>query len=216
MKLPGQLQAEFAVKTLWLVAGALVFLALILALTVQTVRLEGFKIWPFAMNGWIETARTAETQRDTERTAHQATKDKYRDAQVQAARLEAERLKRVREQQEEITDAIEDDYRTRLADLGARAERLREELQGRTGAASPPAGERGAALRESAERADRAPSDNRLSSSVGALAAAGVFGRTPEEQLERDIVATRQALQLDALIDWVERQSAIDPNASVD
>ena len=65
-------------------------------------------------------------------------------------------------------------------------------------------------------RADGATGDHRLSPAGGEPDRIGPLDRTAEEQLERDIVATQQALQLDALIDWVEQQTAIDPNAGPD
>ncbi len=209
-------QAEIAVRAIWVAAIAALVLIVCAFGAVQTVRLEGLKVWPIEIVGWIETAKTNETQRDAERTAHRATKAGMAEAEKEAARLEAERLKRVREQQEEITNAIESDYRGQLADLGARAERLRAQLRARTESAGPPAGERGTPLRYTAGRADAATGDDRLSPAGGEPARIGPLGRTAEEQLERDILATQQALQLDALIDWVKQQTAIDPNAAPD
>jgi hypothetical protein len=209
-------QAEIAVRGIWVAAIAALVLIVCAFGAVQTVRLEGLKVWPIEIVGWIETAKTNETQRDAERTAHRATKVEMAEAEKEAARLEAERLKRVREQQEEITNAIESDYRGQLADLGARAERLRAQLRARTGSASAAAGERGTPLRNTSVRTDAAAGDDRLPSARAEPALVGPLGRTADEQLERDIIATRQALQLDALIDWVEQQTTIDPNAGPD
>ena len=214
MKVPGRFEAEIALKAVWLVIAGLVFAALLGALVIQTARLEGFKVWPITVTGWIETAETYERERDEERAAHATTKNEYRLAQAQAARQEAARLKRVREQQEEITDAIKSDYRGQLADLGARAERLRAQLRARTDIVGPTASERGASVRDAAGGTGSASADRRLPAAGEEPAVVGTFGRTAEEQLERDIVATQQALQLDALIDWVEQQTAIDPNAA--
>lgn len=223
MNLPGWTSAKLAVSGWRAALIRLAFILLFGAVVVQTVRLEGFKLWPISIAGWIETAeqferaaQLREGERDAERAAHQATKDNYRAAQAEAARLEAARLDRVRAQQEDISDAIELDYRARLADLGARAERLRQELRTRGEPAGAGRGVEGAALRDAAGGSGEAAGDYRLPA-VGAGSArrsgAGLFGRSPEEQLERDVVATRQALQLDALISWVLEQSAIDPNA---
>ena len=216
MTLPPWTSARIAISGLRAAIVGAAFILLLGAFAVQTVRLEGLKVWPFEVTGWIAKAKAREAERDAERTAHQTTKDEYRAAQAQAALLEAARLKRVRQQQEEITNAIEKDYRGQLADLGARAERLRTQLRARAEPAGPPAGERGAPLRNTAGRADGATGDHRLSSAGGEPARIGPLHRTAEEQLERDIVATQQALQLDALIDWVEQQTAIDPNAGPD
>ena len=209
-------QARVAIRGAWIAAIGVLFLIVAGAAIVQTARLEGFKVWPFAMTGWIETATTHEAERDAARMAHAKTKTEYREAQADAARQEADRIDRVRQQQKEVTNAIESDYRRQLADLGARAERLRKQLRSRTGAGGAPTGEPGPTLPDPAGRTDRAPGDRRLPPTGGEPADIGPFGRTPEEQLERDIIATGQALQLDALIDWVIAQSAIDPNAAPD
>lgn len=208
--------ARIAIKGLWAALIAAAFLIVLAFATVQTVRLEGLKVWPISITGWIETAKVREDERDAERKAHAKTKTDYREAQAEAARQEADRLNRVRAQQKEITDAIEQDYRARLADLGARADRLRGQLRSRTDFAGSPTGEPSTPLRHPAAGTDGTPGDRRLPSSGGERASSGNFGRSPEEQLERDIVATRQALQLDALIDWVGAQTAIDPNATAD
>ncbi|MBU1253206.1 MAG: hypothetical protein KKE69_02260 [Alphaproteobacteria bacterium] len=175
--------------------------------TVQTARLEGLMIWPLSIEGWIAKADRFETERDDERSAHRKTKNDYRAAQLAAAEMEAERLKRVAQQQEDITDAIETDYRTRLADARARAERLREELRSREGAAGAGGDLAMSRVPGAAGGSDASTRDHRLPAGSG-------FDRDPAEQLERDLVATQQALQLDALIDWVERQATVDPNAS--
>lgn len=155
--------------------------------------------------------RTAERdaaygQRDDERTAHQQTKTDYREAQAEAERQETARLTRVRQEQQEITDAVEADYRRQLAGLHARAEQLRAQIL-RAGAGSASAG-----------RAGTMPGFSDASS--GPAEAAGndglpaAYDRSAAGQLERDIVATEQAIQLNALIDWILKQSAIDPNAA--
>ncbi|MEL7831822.1 hypothetical protein AAG604_10590 [Citromicrobium bathyomarinum] len=208
--------AQVAIRGAWIAAIGVLFLIVAGAAIVQTARLEGFKVWPFAMTGWIETATTREAERDAARMAHAKTKTEYREAQADAARQEADRIDRVRQQQKEVTNAIESDYRRQLADLGARAERLRKQLRTRTGAGGASTGEPSPPLREPANRTDRAPGDHRLPPTGGEPAYTEPFGRTPEEQLERDIIATGQALQLDALIDWVIAQTAIDPNAPAD
>jgi len=211
--MPGWASAKLAVSGLRAALFGLVLFAAIAAAVVQTVRLEGLHVWPISITGWIKTAGEFEGQRDAERSAHRKTKDDYRAAQAEAARREAARLEHVRAQQEDITDAIEHDYRARLADLGARAERLRQELRARAEPAGAGRGVEGAALRDAAGGAGEAAGDHRL---PAARERTGAFERTEEEQLERDIIATRQALQLDALISWVIEQSAIDPNAEVD
>jgi hypothetical protein len=166
---------------------------------------------------WIEPAlrdriadRTAERdtalqERDDERAAHQQTKTDYREAQVQAARKEQLRLDRVKAEQQEITDAVEADYRRQLAGLHARAERLREELRAGAGAAG--AG-------RSIEVRGLPAAGGGSAEAAGDHGFPAAFDRDPAEQLERDVIATEQAIQLNALIAWLLAQNAIDPNAS--
>ena len=175
--------------------------------TVQTARLEGLMIWPLSIEGWIAKADRFETERDGERSAHQKTKNDYRAAQLAAAKMEADRLKRVTQQQKDITDAIETDYHARLADARARADRLRQELRSGAGAAGASGDLAVPGIPGTAGGSDAPAGDHRLP-------AGGSFDRGPAEQLERDLVATQQAIQLDALIDWVEQQVAVNPNAS--
>jgi hypothetical protein len=126
-----------------------------------------------------------------ERRAHAQTKLNYRAAQAEAARLEAARLERVKVEQQEITDEVSADYRRRLADARAAAERLRA---GSARAGEHPAGPGGAqplpAAGNPAGRADGPPADHGL-------------------PLDERLVATEQALQLNALISWVERQAGV-------
>ncbi len=166
---------------------------------------------------WIEPAlrdriadRTAERdtarqERDDERAAHRQTKTDYREAQAEAARQEQKRIERVKAEQQEITDAVEADYRRQLAGLHARAERLREELRAGAGAAG--AGGSG-------EMPGLSTAIGRTAEAAGDRGFSAPFGRNPAEQLERDVIATGQAIQLNALIDWLLAQAAIDPNAA--
>lgn len=160
------------------------------------------------LRGERDTARAAAA---SEAKAHRETKNSYRLAQIEARKLEAARIARVGAQQQEITDEVVETFESRLAAAHARAGDLAQQLReaGGTGkrvaGATGPVGVPGTG--DSAGAAAQATGDRGLPSPV----AAG-WGRSPEEQLERDLVATEQALQLDALIDWVERQAAIDVN----
>lgn len=181
-------------------AGALLLLAIFAA--VQTARIEGFHVWPVSVTGWKKTAFDREQERDAERAAHRETKGRIARAQIEAERLETERLARIRAEQEEISDAIRQDYTARLAAARARADRLRKDLQARNEPAAAPAGFAMPGLPPAAGGTGREAEDPRLPRA--ALDAAA--------ELERNLTATEQALQLDALIDWVLRQAAIDPN----
>ena len=150
---------------------------------------------------WEGASRTLAGRVLEERLAHRKTKFAYRLAQAQAAKLEAQRIERVKIEQQEITDDVTKAYSFRLADARARAERLRGEI-GRAGkhptgaAGGEPVPGTGAA----AGRADEAPADP-------GLPAPSV------DELAWRLVATEQAIQLDELINWVERQAAVAVNA---
>ncbi|WP_370189227.1 hypothetical protein [Qipengyuania sp.] len=204
MRVPAWTSAEVALKGVWCAAIGTVILISLGFAGVQTARLEGFKLGPISMTGWIETAKTAAAERDAEKGAHRKTKTDYRNAQAEAAELERQRLARVRREQQEISDAIEADYNARLADARARAERLRKELRTRDTATRKGGSLEVPGLSTAGDRAAAATADARLPAAE----------RGSADQLERDLVATEQALQLDALIDWIIRQAEIDPNAN--
>lgn len=168
---------------------AAIAVALLLATAVQTVRLEGLSIWPVSIEGWKPKAERLAQERDDERAAHQQTKRTYVDAQRAAAELEAARLARVRSEQQEITDEVAADYRARLAAARTDYERLRDALA-RAGAGSAPGDEPVPAASDAARRSVEAAGDRGFS-------------------LEQRLIATEQAIQLDALIDWVEAQAAV-------
>lgn len=198
------LTARHAVTGLALAVAAAVFLATAIFAGVQTARIEGFHVWPISVTGWKKTAQLRADERDAERTAHRATKTRIAEASREAERLERARIERVRTEQQEISDAIRQDYASRLAAARARADGLRRDLQARTQPAAAPAGL--AVPRLPAATAGAASPAEDPGLPAAALASA--------EQLERDLVATEQALQLDALIDFVLRQSALDPNST--
>ncbi|MBD3728743.1 MAG: hypothetical protein IE933_03475 [Sphingomonadales bacterium] len=138
-----------------------------------------------------------------EKLAHRATIENYqRAARIAQQKAEAN-VARVKAAQEKASQEIVDDYKARLAaarDRAARIERLRSASPaatdpGRTAAAGVPAA--GAAP----GRAGEAPGEDRLPS-AGALTAADA------------LLCTEQAIQLDALIDWVLAQAAIDTSPS--
>lgn len=176
------------------------FLALAVIAAVQTVRIEG--LWP--ISGLKEQVATAQAQRDAERAAHVQTKLIYEKAQEQAARIEGKRLLAVMSEQQEITHEIGTEYAQRLAAARARhdelALRLRGQGQAGAGAAGAGGGEPLPQLAGPAGRADATPGPAGLSD--------------PEMTLAERWRASQQALQLDALIDWVERQGKVPVNSS--
>ena len=96
---------------------------------------------------------------------------------------------RVAAAQQSINRRSLDEYQTRLADIRARVERLRQ-------AAS--AGDRSLAGRAAVSGIPAAP---------GGIDAAAAQDRLPAEDA---LTASEQAIQLDALINWVRAQSSID------
>ena len=194
------LATRVALKGTWLAAIGALVLALAIFGTVQSVRLGGLHLGPISYTGWVAKAGRFEAQRDAEAAAHKQTKDDYRQAQDEAAALERVRLREVQAAQQEISNAIESDYRGRLADARARAEQLRQQLQARTGTAGAAGGQSLPGLSPAAGGATAPPGDH------------GLPAAPNETGIERALVATEQALQLGALIDWVRAQAAIDPN----
>lgn len=147
----------------------------------------------------VETIAARTAERDREKTAHQQTKRNYAVAQRIARDLEERRLARVAAEQESITDDVTEDYRTRLAAARSTAERLRRQF------ASAGAGAGGATATvdlpgagDPASRTDASTGDRGLP-----FASADLDWR---------LTATEQAIQLEELINWVERQATVRIN----
>jgi hypothetical protein len=124
-----------------------------------------------------------------ERAAHSATVANYRAAAEQARRADAANIARVEAAQADINQRSKHDYQSRIAVARAAAQRLRGDQSaatdpGRGGAAPVPA----------------------LPAAAGRAAeAAGAHGLSDRERL----TATEQAIQLDALIEWVMEQGRV-------
>lgn len=183
---------------------------------IQTIRIEGAFCGGVEVGekpsciirGWKQEVQIlrinlaeAEAFGRTEAAKHKATKQAYRDAQEEAARLEAERLARVVARQKEITHEVEADYRQRIAALRARADRLRAQAEAARGSGA--AGATGdlqlSKAGDPARRADEAPD-------CRAIPAPDVI-----TEIRCREIAEEQATQLGALIDWVERQFQVQP-----
>ena len=198
--MPAWTSATLALKGAWAAAIGAVMLALVIFASVQTARLNGFHVGPIGMRGWIRTAELRAEERDAEIRAHRATKETYRAAQAIAAQLETDRLTKIQAQQEAIRNATARDYQSRLDSVRARADQLRREAAARAGSAGP-----GGTV--------AVPAPCAAGGGAAAEAADQGFPRSFEEQLARDLIASEQAEQLDALIDFVIAQNAINPNA---
>lgn len=81
-----------------------------LGLATQTIRIEGFKLWPLHIVGFKEEVKTLRLDLDTIKVMQLAAKEK----------AEAERLRMEAEYQEKAEKA-DDEYRSKLADASARA-----------------------------------------------------------------------------------------------
>lgn len=167
-----------------------VAIAALLALTVQTARVASRDV---AITELKQDVADRTRERDQANTNHRQTKANYAAAQARAAELDRRRLERVLAEQQEITDEAVADYRRRLAAVRAEFERLRGEARAGDGAGGT-------------TDAERVPAAGGAAS--GAAEAAGDRGFPLNERL----IATEQALQLQALIDWVLRQGRVDPN----
>jgi hypothetical protein len=195
---------RYALKGTRLALVGLVLLLGIVGCTTQTVRLEGFQIrlpliGTIGPQGWKNYARQLEGEIKTVRidlelteAKHVATKRAYIEAQEEAARVQAEAIERTVARQERITDEVRQDYTRRIATLRSRADRLQR--QARADLAGSPGAVRLPADSNTASRIDEAPDCQRL----------------PAPDISTDLrcreIATEQAFQLEALIEWVGRQ----------
>ncbi len=184
-----------------------VALALLIFAGVQTARIEG--VWcgegekpSCIVRGFKQELQIvridlaeAEARARAEASKHKATKQAYREAQEEAARMQADIVAKEIARQERITDAVRKDYQQRIAALRARADRLQAEARASGGSAAGSSGE------------VRVPLD------AGSAAGTGEAPRcdyVPAPDLSTEIrcreIAEEQAIQLDALITWVLKQ----------
>lgn len=126
--------------------------------------------------------------------AHATSVAAMRAAREQARAADAANSARVRSAQSAINERTSNDFEVRLADARARAQRMRD----RAVAADGSGGGRDApmpGLSAAPARIAQAPGQNRLS--------------RPALGTDDALVATEQAIQLDALIAWVRAQAAV-------
>ena len=125
-----------------------------------------------------------------ERSAHSATVANYRAAAEQARNSDAANAARVKADQAAISERTSNDFESRIAAARARSERLR------SGAGSAAADTRSGGA---------APVPAVPTAAEGTAQGAGEDGLPQADQM----IATEQAIQLDELIKWVERQAAV-------
>ena len=136
-----------------------------------------------------------------EQAAHVATVANYRAAQAVAAKNDARAFTATKIQQDKITSEIRNDYLQKIAKLRARlavasasnsaARRERMRLAPETGAV--------------AGRGENSPMSRIPAAAERIDAASGNTGLSAEQRL----IATEQAIQLSALIQWVQWQSRV-------
>lgn len=143
----------------------------------------------------------AEGELMREQAVHAQIVAQYRQRAAEAAAADAANLLRVRGEQDTITQEISDDYQAKLAAARNRAAELDRRLRiANTPARTDPGSGSGApvsGLSASTERTAEAAAQERFSD-------AGM-------SLSDRLLATEQAIQLNALIDWVEAQSQVEP-----
>jgi hypothetical protein len=164
------------------IAGIAVALALGLMLAIQKGETRH----------WKKQSGQYETLYHGEQVAHAQTVANYRAAADQARSADRANAERVKAEQAAINERTTNDLETRLADARARAGQLQRRAE-----TTADRGPRGAA---------RVPG---LSASPGGPDQAAGQDRLPGPDA---LTATEQAIQLDELIKWVERQHSIDPN----
>ena len=154
----------------------------------------------------------AQMQTGAVRAAFAGTVANYRAAAATAELAARANVARVEAEQAAITQEITDAYEDRLAAARARADELRR-------AAGRAAVDTGSAYAAdlpgsgaTTGSADQASGDPRLSATGDIVCPAGRVCLTIDEAL----IATEQAIQLDALIDWNLRQAAVEFSAQED
>jgi len=166
------------------IAGAAAALGLAVLLLVQAVETRH----------WKKQSRQFEQLYRAEQAAFARTVANYRAAAEAARAADRAAAERVRAEQRAVNERSAHDYEVRLAAARDRARRLQHVA---AASAADPCRRRAALM----PALSAAP--------CGAAQAAGADRLPPDAAL----VATEQALQLDALIGWVRRQASIDPNA---
>jgi hypothetical protein len=141
---------------------------------------------------WKKQSASFEQLYRQDQAAFATTVANYRAAADQARAADEANSRRVTVEQRTITERTSYDYETRLAAARAAAQRLR--------------GQPETAADSGARRS--APVPNLSAAPRGAAQAAGKNGLSRLDAL----TATEQAIQLDELIKWIQKQAAVDNN----
>jgi hypothetical protein len=154
----------------------------------------------FTVPGLREDLATTERMLTVEEIAHAATVRNYIDASDKAQADAVANAARVKAEQERITDATVRTYRADIDRLRARFDRLRAADGLRSGAPRTDPG-----------RADAAglPGSGDAAARTAGAAAQDRLPAPGSLNLDDALIASEQALQLQALIDWITAQSAL-------
>jgi len=164
------------------IAGLAAGLALSILLVIQKIETAH----------WKKQSGSFEQLYRQEQLSFAATVANYRAAADQARAADAANARRVAAEQAAITERTSNDYEARLAAARADARRLRNQSEAAAGSGS--------------RRLAPMPG---VSATPGDAAEAAGEDRLPENDR---LIATEQAIQLDELIKWVQRQAKVDNN----
>jgi hypothetical protein len=159
------------------------------------VPIIGLLLWALALRGDLAQARAALS---AEQFAHQRSALNWQIATATALATDLQNRVAQERRQAEESRRIADDYEARIADARARAAGLAADRVRSEAAAADPGGRGNApvpGVPDPARLADEAAGEDRLSTADA-------------------LIATEQAIQLDALIDWVEAQAAVAAGGS--
>jgi hypothetical protein len=139
---------------------------------------------------WHDTAVANANLYHSEQAAHRQTVINYQNAAATARKADAANTARVKAEQTAINERTKSDYEARIAAARARADSLRPHA--------------GPAANPGSPRTEDVPGAPGSSS--------GTPGATPKDGLSGDdrLIATEQAIQLDELIKWVNRNLVVD------
>lgn len=187
----------------WLVAdwrnGPLAMFALLVAAHILVLDPRLRRERDAALAGW-----------NAEKAAHAKTVRGYRAAAQAAENKARDNVERVIREQDTVTREIVDDYQARIAAARARAGELA--TVDRLRRAGTPAADPGRAPAAGVSGPGQAAAGAGPASAQDRLSAACPAGSGAQGQLSESdaLIATEQAIQLDALIDWVLAQGRIE------
>lgn len=105
MSAPAWTGGKVALKGAWLAVIAAVVVAALAFGAVQTVRIEGFKLWPFEVTGWKPLAIERQTTIDSMFTAQQLAEAKAEAARIAKEAVYRDIAKRIDDNAKESLDA---------------------------------------------------------------------------------------------------------------